>query len=141
MKGKFVIVNANNLTEYMKDAEGNIEVLDSLEDALNTCGINEPEDALILQVVERYQEMEVVDVIIQRNKIKSLIREYESYKFEWEEAEEMKSQSRDSKRDYRYWNIEAEVLEDLMENTVRKIKELNPSQRMIDKYPILNEIL
>jgi len=54
--GKFVIVKDLDFSDIMTDVNGKIKIYDNLEEACETCGIYEFEDALVLQVVFNHVE-------------------------------------------------------------------------------------
>ena len=57
MKGKYVIIDLRTM-DYMKDKDGKITFYDSLEDACNTCGIYEFEDAWVCKLNYNHKEKE-----------------------------------------------------------------------------------
>lgn len=56
--GKYIIVQDIELNDYMKDEEGKIKTFNSYQQALETCGIYEFENALILRVIYNHIENE-----------------------------------------------------------------------------------
>lgn len=54
--GKFIIVRDVMFSDYMKDIEGNINIYDTYEDAMVTCGMYEFDDVLVLEIKRNYKE-------------------------------------------------------------------------------------
>ena len=57
--GKFIIVNDLMFSDFMKDENGKICVYDTYDEACNTCGIYEFDDALVLEVKYNHIEKEI----------------------------------------------------------------------------------
>jgi hypothetical protein len=60
--GKYVIVKDLNFSDYMTDSNNEICKYDTIEEALDVCGIYEFENVLILKVV--FNHIENVDIKI-----------------------------------------------------------------------------
>lgn len=58
MKGKYVIVDLRNM-DYMKNEQGNINLYDTEEDAVLTCGMYEFEDAWVVKLIYNHKEPEI----------------------------------------------------------------------------------
>lgn len=56
-KDKYVIIDLRTM-DFMKDKEGVIEYYDTMEDACNTCGIYEFEDAWVMKLMYNHIELE-----------------------------------------------------------------------------------
>lgn len=54
--GKYIIVKDLEFSDFMKDENGKIIIYDNLNEACNTCGINELEDVLVLKVEFNHRE-------------------------------------------------------------------------------------
>tara|TARA_R110000772_G_scaffold24273_2_gene64233 strand:- start:784 stop:960 length:177 start_codon:yes stop_codon:yes gene_type:complete len=58
MKDQYVIIDLRTM-DFMKDKEGVIEYYDTREDACNTCGIYEFEDAWVMKLMYNHIEDEM----------------------------------------------------------------------------------
>jgi len=58
--GKYFIVKDLLFSDFMKDEHGNIELYDTEENACDTCGIYEFEDAIVCKVIYNHVEDEVM---------------------------------------------------------------------------------
>lgn len=56
MKGQFVIIDLRNMN-FMKDEEGKIVYYNTMDEACNTCGIYEIEDAWVMQLMYNHKEI------------------------------------------------------------------------------------
>lgn len=56
--GKFIIVNDLTFTDFMKDEDDNLIVYDTMDEALETCGMYEFEDAIVLEVKYNHLDAE-----------------------------------------------------------------------------------
>ena len=52
---KYIIINLNTM-DYMKDMEDNVEIYDSIEEALEVCGIYEFKDVWVCELKYNYKE-------------------------------------------------------------------------------------
>ena len=57
MKGQFVIIDLRNM-DFMKDENGGIVFYDSYDDACDTCGIYEFENAWVMELKYNHIEPE-----------------------------------------------------------------------------------
>jgi hypothetical protein len=57
MKGQFVIIDLRNM-DFMKDENGKIVFYDSYDDACDTCGIYEFENAWVMELKYNHIEPE-----------------------------------------------------------------------------------
>jgi len=55
MEGQYVIIDLRNM-DFMKDREGVIKYYDTREDAAETCGMYEFEDAWVMQLIYNHIE-------------------------------------------------------------------------------------
>ena len=55
MKGQFVIIDLRNM-DFMKGVDGKINFYNTLDEAIETCGIYEFEDAWVMQLVRNFKE-------------------------------------------------------------------------------------
>jgi hypothetical protein len=55
MKGQYVIIDLRNM-EVMKDKEGKIKYYNTEEEACETCGMYEFEDAWVMQLIYNHIE-------------------------------------------------------------------------------------
>jgi len=55
MKDKYVIIDLRNM-DYMKDGEGNMDYYDTREEAAETCGMYEFENAWVMQLIYNHIE-------------------------------------------------------------------------------------
>ena len=58
--GKYFIVKDLLFSDFMKDEHGNIKLYDTEENACDTCGIYEFEDAIVCKVIYNHVEDEVM---------------------------------------------------------------------------------
>lgn len=54
--GKFIIIKDLKFTDFMKNDKGEINLYDSYDDAMLTCGMYEFPDVLIVEVKANYVE-------------------------------------------------------------------------------------
>jgi hypothetical protein len=55
MKGQFVIIDLRNM-DFMKDEDGNIMYYDTRQDAGETCGMYEFENAWVMELIYNHIE-------------------------------------------------------------------------------------
>ncbi len=55
MKYKYVIIDLRNM-DYMKDENGNIIYYDTIEEAVDTCGIYEFENVWVMKLIYNHIE-------------------------------------------------------------------------------------
>jgi hypothetical protein len=55
MKYKYVIIDLRNM-DYMKDENGNIIYYDTIEEAVDTCGMYEFENAWVMKLIYNHIE-------------------------------------------------------------------------------------
>lgn len=55
MKYKYVIIDLRNM-DYMKDKNGNIIYYDTIEEAVDTCGMYEFENAWVMKLIYNHIE-------------------------------------------------------------------------------------
>ena len=55
-KGKYVIIKDLNFSDFMKDEKGNTNTYDTLEQALDVCGMYEFENVLVCKIELNYLE-------------------------------------------------------------------------------------
>ena len=53
MEGKYIVIDLDSW-EYWKDLDGNLKVFETEEDALDHCGVYEPENVWICKLVHNY---------------------------------------------------------------------------------------
>ena len=58
MEGQFVIIDLRNM-DFMKDAEGSIKYYYTREDAEETCGMYEFENAWVMELIYNHIESEI----------------------------------------------------------------------------------
>ena len=58
MKGQFVIIDLRNM-DFMKDENGKIIYYNTMDEACNTCGMYEFEDAWVMQLMYNHKEADI----------------------------------------------------------------------------------